>query len=258
MSVGDRSPEAKTAVSVCAAVSGHPSANDLDGDGLDDARELSLARDYFPYYSSSGHDRCQKHGVLFRARPHPADPSKVALWYVVLYQRDCGLNGHLGDDEVFGELIDPALPPPAGILALRAISHQNTLCESVTSCGTLPGYRPCATAKKDGKDYPVVFSSLDKHGTYVDERVCSWSFICDARGCPLSSRPDSPEFANAGEPGFPLTQNLSLHGFITHENGWNDLQLFDFNPWSGARFGKAGDVRDDLEDDAFLISLTPS
>jgi hypothetical protein len=97
---------------------------DADGDGLIDAQELAIAQSYYPYYSVSPSDKCPLHGVLFRASPHPADASKIALWYVVLYENDCGAGGHVGDDEVFGALVDPSVPPPAGLLALRAISHQ--------------------------------------------------------------------------------------------------------------------------------------
>src|SRR5437764_2146013 len=58
---------------------------DLDADGIDDDRELSIAKSYFPYYSLHPRDDCSRHGVLFRVAPHPADRAKLAIWYVVLF-----------------------------------------------------------------------------------------------------------------------------------------------------------------------------
>ncbi|MBK9000411.1 MAG: hypothetical protein IPM35_32220 [Myxococcales bacterium] len=228
--------------------------SDLDGDGLDDATELALAQAYYPYYSIAPDDKCPRHGVLFRATPHPADATKLALWYVVLFEKDCGANGHVGDDEVFGAVIDPKTPPPAGILALRAISHQGTLCEKTTTCGSLTGCSPCKTAPKNGQAFPVVFASVNKHGGYVDEGTCDLNFICDFGGCTLNPTPAAPPFANAGEPGKPLTNDLTQNGFINSANGWTEQGLMGFDPWSNKDFGSAGNVTDDLGDPAFVIA----
>lgn len=228
--------------------------SDGDGDGLDDADELSLAQAHFPYYSLAPDDKCPRHGVLFRATPHPADSTKIAIWYVVLFEKDCGANGHVGDDEVFGAIVDPKTPAPAGLLALRAISHQGTLCEKTTTCGTLPSCKPCKTADKGGKAFPVVFASVNKHGGYVDEGTCDLNFVCDFGGCTLNPTPAAPPFANAGEPGKPLTNDLTQNGFVNAANGWTEPSLMGFDPWSNKEFGSAGNVTDDLGDTAFLIA----
>jgi len=227
---------------------------DADGDGLDDATERAVAESYYPYYSIAPADKCPLHGVLFRATPHPEDSSKIALWYVVLFEKDCGTGGHVGDDEVFGALVDPKLPAPAGLLALRAISHQGTLCEQKTTCGTVPGCSPCASANKNGKPTFIVFPSVNKHGNYVDEGKCDLSIVCDFGGCTLNPNPDTPPFENAGEPGKPLTNDLTASGFITSANGWSEATLMGFDPWGSVDFGGAGSVADDLVDPAFLIS----
>jgi hypothetical protein len=232
-------------------------AADADGDGIDDTRELAIARDYFPYLSMNPQEACGRHGVLFRVSPHPEDATKIAIWYVVLYERDCGLRGigaHVGDDEVFGEVIDPERPSPSGILAIRAISHQNTTCERVTTCGALPRCMPCVTAEKNGRPFPVVFSSFSKHGNYVSESVCN-RWVCDFRGCESNGSADAPSFVNAGEPGYPLSVNLTANGFVNAEHGWTEPTLMDFNPWSDSKFGAAGNVTDDLTDASFLVSL---
>ena len=248
---------------IAAASREHPpdDARDADGDGIDDATELSLAQSYFPYFSIDPDDRCSRHGVLFRVTPHPDDPTKIALWYVILFEHDCGvrqlggLGGHVGDDEVFGEIVDPTRPAPEGILAIRAISHQDTTCEGVTTCGSLNHCQPCITATKAGQRYPVVFSSGDKHGNYTSLSGCSRG-LCELGGCVLNPHPDMPQFVNAGEPDRPLTRNLTLSGLITSANGWTEPSLMHFDPWGSHNFGGAGDVTDDLMDDSFLVAPT--
>lgn len=229
-------------------------SQDADGDGLDDASELEIATSYYPFYSVAPDDKCPLHGVLFRATPHPADATKIAIWYVVLFEKDCGATGHAGDDEVFGAIVDPKLPAPSGLLAVRAISHQGTLCEQKGTCGTLPSCKPCKTALKNGQPTFVVYPSVNKHGNYVDEGQCDLSFVCDFGGCTLNPQPDAPAFANAGEPGKPLTNDLTANGFITPANGWKEPSLMSFDPWGGKDFGGAGNVTNDLQDQAFLIS----
>ena len=238
--------------------SGESSATDADGDGIDDATELALAQKYFPYYTVDSRDRCSRHGVLFRLTRHPDDESKIAIWYVVLYERDCGLFGigaHVGDDEVFGEIVDPKRPAPEGILAIRAIAHQNTTCEHVSTCGALSNCAPCATAEKAGQRYPVVFSSRNKHGSYVSEAACN-KWLCGLAGCRLDGQPDNPPFVNAGEPGKPLTRDLTSKGFVTRANGWTEPAIMNFDPWGNRKFGGAGNVTDDLTDKSFLIAPT--
>lgn len=229
---------------------------DADHDGIDDAREVALAKAYFPYYSVDSRDECSRHGVLFRLSPHPEYAGKIAIWYVVLYERDCGrfgLGAHVGDDEGFSAVIDPEVPPPLGILALRAISHQNTVFERQTNCGSLPGHEPCGTADIAGKPYPVVFSSANKHGQYVSQFACN-TWPNDLGACSLGKAPDEPPFVNAGERGHPLCGDLTREGFVTPQNGWTEPGLMHFDPWGNRKFGKAGNVTEDLTDKAFLIA----
>jgi hypothetical protein len=229
---------------------------DADGDGLDDALELSLASEHFPYHSIHPDDKCPRHGVLFRATPHPDDATRVMIWYVVLFETDCGVTGHVGDDEVFGVVLDPSLPPGQSLLAVRAISHQGTLCEKVTTCGTLPGCKPCTLASKGGVDFPVVFASLNKHGQFVEESICDFSVICDLGGCSLNPAPTNPPFVNAGEPDKPLVNDLTANGFIAPTYGWTKSELFGFDPWANKQFGSAGNVTDDLTDSAFVVPIS--
>lgn len=228
---------------------------DADGDGFDDAAELALAKAYFPYYSVDARDECSRHGVLFRLSPHPLDPGKVAIWYVVLYEHDCGrfgLGAHVGDDEGFSVLVDPRVAPPAGILSVRAISHQNTFFQRETNCGLLPGQDPCPTADIGGARFPTVFASSNKHGQYVTELSCD-TWPNDLGACSLARAPDEPPFVNAGEPGRELCRDLTREGFIKQDAGWTEPSLMHFDPWSNRKFGKAGNLTEDLTDGAFLI-----
>jgi hypothetical protein len=230
-----------------------PSKVDKDGDGFDDAQELWWAAEYFPYLSIHPSDGCARHGVLFRLSPHPKDSSKIAIWYDVLYETDCGANGHTGDNEAFGVIADPKKQGSQGILAVRAISHQSTPCERITTCGTCNGMSACDTAMRNGMSYPVLYPSKNKHGGYVKKSSCDLNIVCDFGGCALSSSPDAPSFVNAGEPGKPLTNDLTDNGFITAMNGWTKMELFHFDPWKAGDFGSAGDVSKDLVDPAFVI-----
>ena len=233
-----------------------PTKVDIDGDGLDDADESAWAEEYFPFYAIHPSDGCKTHGVVYRLSPHPADATKLSITYDVLYDADCGANGHDGDDEVFSVLVDPKKPGVSGILAVRAISHQGTPCEHDTTCGVCQGMSACGTAQRNGSAYPVVYASKDKHGNYADKPTCDTSFICDFGGCGLPSTADASPLVNAGEAGKPLVSNLTTQGFITTTNGWTHQELFDFDPWKPGNFGGAGDVSKDLVDPAFVIAPT--
>ena len=229
---------------------------DLDRDGIPDAQELAWADAYFPYYSIHPSDGCKTHGVLFRMMPHPQQAARIVVIYVVLYDADCGASGHSGDDEVFAIVFDPKRPAPGGILAVRAISHQDTPCEHDTTCGQCSGMPACGTATRAGKAYPAVYPSKDKHGTYADLATCSSSFICDFGGCALSAAPDAPPFVNAGEPGHPLVSDLTTNGFVTTANRWTHTDLQHFDPWKAGSFGGAGAVSNDLVDTRFVVDTS--
>ncbi len=234
-----------------------PAKVDLDGDGLDDAWEQSIVEAYLPYLSYDPKDGCSRAVGLYRLRTHPEDSKRLHLTFVLLFEKDCGASSHVGDDEVFGATIDPAKPAPAGLVAVRAISHQGTACEAKTICGTCPGLTPCATATRRGKPgYPVVFYSKDKHGAYMDKVKCDGACFF-TNYCTLAPAPTEPRFGNAGEPGKPLITDLTKAGFITAAEGWTEAALMNFDPWGDKKFGGAGSVTSDLTDVAFLTPSCP-
>lgn len=233
---------------------------DEDLDGLDDAYELDIATRYLPYIALAPDDGCTRSGLLVRVRPHPQDATKLLVIYDHLFETDCGLNGHTGDNEVFGVAIDPALPPPAGILAIKTASHQATLCERVTTCRNATscsgGSEPaCDLAEYDGAMYPVLYASKDKHGQYARKSSCGFGSCFDQ--CSANPTPHRPPIANAGEPGKPLTNDLTANGFITAANGWTKTELMSFDPWGAPDFGSAGNVADDLVDPTFEVAICP-
>jgi hypothetical protein len=248
-----------------AATSDTPNADttvvrDDDGDGLDDALETQLANDYMPFVSFDPADGCSRDGFVVRVRPHPADATKIQIIYDHLLEHDCGLNGHVGDDEVFGIAIDPAKPAPTGILAIRAVSHQNTPCERDTQCSTCGGAdtrAACDLASDGNAMWPVVYSSKDKHGNYASMSQCPLLGTCLDQ-CTLNAHRVHPPLVNAGEPGKPLVTDLTDQGFITAANGWTEPTLMHFDPWNATtNFGGAGNIASDLKDPAFLAAICP-
>jgi len=229
---------------------------DNDGDGLDDAYETQLAIDYMPYLSLAANDGCSLDGMVVRVRPHPSDATKILIVYDHLLERDCGLNGHVGDDEVFGVAIDPKKPSPAGILAIRAVSHQGTICERDTQCSTCTNdsRAACDLAADGGAMWPVVYSSKDKHGNYATLAQCPVVGTC-LDECSLDSHRARPPVVNVGEPAHQLMTDLTTQGFITAANGWTEPSLMHFDPWNPTQnFGGAGNIASDLVDDAFTAA----
>ena len=219
---------------------------DDDGDGLDDAVETQLATAYMPYVSLDPGDGCPLDGMVVRVRPHPADPTAILIVYDHLFANDCGLDGHAGDDEVFGVAIDPAMPAPMGILAIRAVSHQNTPCERDTQCSTCGDSRPACDRATDMT--PIVYASKDKHGSYATLAQCPLIGTCLDQ-CTLNPARRTPPVVNAGEPDHHLVGDLTTQGFVTAD--WpGELQHFD--PWDPVHnFGGAGNIAKDLVDPAF-------
>jgi hypothetical protein len=239
------------------SVADHAPAADDDWDGLDDAEELAWAQAYLPYLSLSPQDKCPTGGLVVRVTTHKDDASLLHIVYDYLYDEDCGLGGHPGDDEVFALTVNPQKPPPEGIVAMKAISHQGTLCERDSTCGRCSGLTACATLPKSGVAWPAVWPSRDKHGSYVNKSASCTTFGTCFDQCDDNSAPASPPMVNAGEPGHPLVNDLTDHGFITAANGWKNQQLFHYDPWSGKDFGNAGNVAADLADSAFDTPACP-
>ena len=231
-------------------------SGDADGDGLDDAQELAWARQYFPYYNISPEEHCGVHGIITRVTPHPVGMGLIHIIYDVLYDQDCGalgtgVTGHIGDDERFAMTINPALPPPDGIVVIKAISHRGSQCEMTSMCGRCAGATPCQTLALNGVQTPAVWVAQDKHGNYVNRNMTCLPTAANVCGdvC-QDSAPDMPSIINVGEPCHPLVNNLTTMGFITTANGWTHMELFNYDPWGTQAFGQAEVLANDLVDPA--------
>ncbi len=232
---------------------------DQDHDGLDDNDELAWAQAYLPYISHSPTEGCALGGILVRVSPHAQNPKLLHILYDFLYDNDCGtavggIGGHVGDDEAFATTVDPSKPGPQGIVSIKAISHQGTLCERTSECGRCPGQTPCATLPRNGQDWPAVWPSKDKHGSYVNRADSCTLFSTCGDVCEDNPTPATPPLVNAGEPMSAMVHDLTTNGFITSANGWMNAALFHYDPWSGKSFGGAGNVTGDLEDPAFATA----
>jgi hypothetical protein len=218
---------------------------DLDHDGLDDTFEENLARSYLPVLSVDPNDKCPLDAIVYRVRKHPQDPALIHIIYDHLFQDDCGLTSHVGDNEVFAITVNPSKPAPQGITAMKAISHQNTPCQKITTCGTCMALTAC---ELNASSRPRVYSSKDKHGSYTSLTGCNQLTCLDT--CVVADRPNVP-MINAGEPNGHLTEDLTDGGLITTANGWTKMQLFHVNPWAPVNFGGAGSIAGDLVDPGF-------
>jgi hypothetical protein len=255
-------PAPDGAIAPAPDLGGPPAIVDQDHDGLDDAQELAWARDYLPYISHSPTEGCALGGLLVRVSPHPQNAKLLHIIYDFLYDNDCGtaiggIGGHPGDDEVFATTVDPSRPGPDGIVAMKAISHQGTICERTSECGRCPGQKACATLDRSGQAWPAVWPSKDKHGSYVNRADSCGVFNTCGDVCEDNPTPTVPDVVNAGEPMSAMVHDLTTNGFITTANGWTNMQLFHYDPWSGKDFGNAGVVSADLVDPAFDTPACP-
>jgi hypothetical protein len=241
------------------------SGNDRDQDGLDDAQEQVWAQQYLPYLSISPDDACATpRGIVVRVSPHPSGMGLLHIHYDVLYNDDCGtfasgITGHIGDSEHFAITVDPTMPPPRGIVAIKAISHHGTQCEMATECGRCAGQTACQTLTKNGVATPAVWAARDKHGNYVNRSMTCLPAAINTCGdvCDDSAAPDMPPIVNVGEPCHPLVNNLTTMGFVTSANGWTHMELFNYDPWGGQNFGGADVLATSLVDPAFDTPACP-
>jgi hypothetical protein len=236
---------------------GAAQADDGDGDGLDDALEDTVAANFFPYvWFDSGED-CTAPATdtnpgtaIARVRPHPGDPSKIAITYVVLYAEDCGDwfgGGHNGDVEPFTLTLAPngACPHGFGAFAVKTISHEGTAFEHVDQVNL---GNACDWGKLAGGSPQVarVYSAENKHGNYASTDTCEDGALGNDH-CSESFLRDYT-VTNAGEDAARRVDELSGQQF-PGEFAWTEQP---FSGGLGAGGGNAGTVRDKLLDDGLL------
>jgi hypothetical protein len=238
---------------------GAPTAAADDGDGLDDGFEDAVATHFFPWVWFDGGEDCTAPATatspgtaIARVRPHPADPEKIAITYVLLYRADCGDwwgGGHHGDVEPFTLTLapNPACQYGYGAFALKTIGHEGTAFEHVdqrwlgNTCdwGRVAGGSPQVAR---------IYSAENKHANYADVGTCEDG----ALGNDHCSESFTREYAvvNAGEDGARRVDELSAHQF-PDEYAWSPV------PFSGSlgHTSDAGTIRDKLLNDGLLAPV---
>jgi hypothetical protein len=234
-------------------------ADDGDGDGLDDALEDAVAAHFFPYvwFDSGENGGCTDPATdtnpgtaVARVRPHPADASKIAVSYAILYRRDCGDwwgGSHNGDVEPFTLTLAPngACQYGFGAHALKTIAHEGTAFEHVDQ--SMLG-NACDWGRLAGGSPQVarIYSAENKHGNYASLGSCEDG----AAGNDHCSESFTRDYTvvNAGEDHARRVDELSGHQF-PGEFAWT-AQPFSGSLGSGG--GDAGLVRDKLLNDGLL------
>ena len=233
---------------------------DSDGDTIDDGVEDALAARFFPWiwYDSGENAGCTNPAstagnpgtALARVRPHPADPSKIAIQYVVLYQRDCGdfggLSGHAGDVEPFSVTLapNPACPYGYGAFSLQTVAHQGVPGEHVDQ--RLLGNSCTWGRAAGGSPYVArIYASENKHGNYASDASCD-SAVGGLENCSESFTLQFNVF-NVGEDWARRIDDLGGYQF-PGEFAWSAV------PFRGGLGGggDAGLVRDKMLNDGLL------
>ncbi|HZM81016.1 MAG TPA: hypothetical protein VFC19_35280 [Candidatus Limnocylindrales bacterium] len=236
-------------------------STDGDGDSIDDSLEDTLAARFFPWvwYDSGENAGCTNPAstagnpgtALARVRPHPADPGKIAIQYVILYQRDCGdfggFSAHAGDVEPFSVTLaaNPACPDGYGAFSLKTVAHEGQMGEHVdqrllgNSCtwGRFAGGSPYVAR---------IYASENKHGNYASDASCD-SSLGGLENCSESFTLPFNVF-NVGEDDARRIDELSGYQF-PGEFAWTDVP---FRGGLGNGLGDAGTVRAKLLNDGLL------
>jgi hypothetical protein len=235
--------------------------NDVDNDGLDDVLEDQLAARFFPWvWFDGGEDAGCTHPAttsgnpgtaLARVRPHPADPSKIAIQYVILYRRDCGdfggLSSHNGDVEPFAITAAPnaACPHGYGAWALKTVAHEGVPGQHIDQ-RFLGNSCTWGRAAGDPPSVARIYSSENKHGNYASDRSCD-AGVGGLDNCSETFTLPYNVF-NVGEDGARRVDELSGHQF-PGEFAWTGVP---FRGSLGDGGGNAGLIRDKMLNDGLL------
>jgi hypothetical protein len=184
---------------------------DTDRDGLSDALEDELLKQFTPRFLISDQDCsvrpaeftplqtkpviASENGTIYgQAIPRKGEPDQVELHFYHLWRLDCGDLGHPLDAEHVSALVSRDESSNWKALYWYAAAHEDTLCDSsqITRASTV-------NAELSG---PQVWISRGKHGSFLSDVLCQRG--CGGDEC-LNLHPLAiAAIINLGEPGAPV------------------------------------------------------
>ncbi len=199
-------------------------ASDSDEDGMDDALEQALLKQFAPTFMVGRHD-CSEipakfepnvqipklesedgtiYGQVFPVKSSNQDIPTAEIHFYHLWRRDCGPHGHSLDTEHVAVLVraSNANAGPATWKALYwyAAAHEDTVCDvsQITRASTLDAEEKGAT----------VWISPGKHASYLNEALCHGG--CGADKCVDMVALPPGKIINLGEPGHPMNGSVFI------------------------------------------------
>ena len=190
---------------------GDDAALDGDHDGISDAQEQALLRQFAPRFMISRED-CSSQPAEFEASvlkpvvaaenstiygqafPRVGHAEQVELHYYDLWRKDCGQRGHNLDAEHVSALLEQ---DDAGTWKARywyAAAHEDTLCDA----------SQIARAKTLGAEThgPEIWISSGKHAAFLEQKICSSG--CGADRCGDEKQLSISKLVNVGEISAPM------------------------------------------------------
>jgi hypothetical protein len=183
---------------------------DSDRDGLSDALEDALLRQFAPHFLISAQDCSARpaefvplqskpviqseNGTIYgQAMPRDGHPDEVELHFYHLWRLDCGDLGHPFDAEHVSALLSRDGASNWKALYWYAAAHEDTLCDSsqITRASTVG-------AEIGG---PQVWISRGKHGSFLSDVVCQHG--CGGDECQNLQPLVIAAIINLGEPSAP-------------------------------------------------------
>jgi len=197
---------------------------DSDGDGLSDALEQSLLRQFVPEFMVGVKD-CSDlpaefrpgsrtpqvkaedgtlYGEIFPAKSSTSARPEVEIHFYHLWRQDCGRHGHPLDAEHVAALVQASEADLSTAtwkaMYWYAAAHENTVCDvsQIARASTLH-------AEDRGAK---VWVSPDKHASYLNETLCDRG--CGADRCLNMTALHRGKLINLGEPGHPMNGSLFI------------------------------------------------
>jgi hypothetical protein len=189
-------------------------APDSDGDGLSDALEAELMRQFQPRWMVAKDDCSvrparfaggaevptvvEDDGTVYGQAFPVGSPGEVELHFYQLWRRDCGQMGHPLDAEHVAVLLrrENAVDTKPGWRAVYwyAAAHEDTVCDAsqITRASTLKAADKGAT----------VWVSPGKHASFFNEELCSHG--CGGDRCTDMERMKTADVVNVGELSRPM------------------------------------------------------